>query len=155
MSRRRLSFADPPPPAREANLLPMINVVFLLLIFFLIAARLSPPEPFAVTPPEAAAQDPASGDFTLYLDAEGQLGFAGAISPGPGGDAPLIAALGEARTAFCAARDCAVSPPHLALRADAGAPVARLAALIPQLGRAGFAQVDLLTRTPAEPGAAP
>lgn len=149
---RRLQFADPPAPAREANLLPMINVVFLLLVFFLIAARLAPPEPFAVTPPEAAAQDPAAGDFALYLGPAGELGFEGALSAAAEGDAPVLAALEAARAGYCAAQDCAARPPHLLLRADAGAPVARLAALLPQLGAAGFAQVDLVTREGAGAG---
>lgn len=147
----RFDFSEAPARPRETSLLPMINVVFLLLVFFLISAELAPPEPFAVTPPEATAQEETAGDFTLYLDAGGQLGFEAAVSAEAESDGALLAQLAAARTGYCAAQDCAARPPRLMLRADAAAPVARLAALLPVLGGAGFAQVDLVTR-PAEPG---
>lgn len=148
---------EPPRRGFEANLLPMINVVFLLLIFFLISARLAPPEPFAVTPPEAREGAPAAAEFTLYLGADGALGFREALSAPAmpaqeaAADAPVLAALAAARTAYCAKADCAAAPPPLALRADQGAPVARLARLMRALGAAGFERVDLVTT----PGAAP
>ncbi|WP_322867174.1 biopolymer transporter ExbD [Aquicoccus sp. G2-2] len=44
---------DIPRPVRRPRgeaILPMINVVFLLLIFFLMTAELAPPEPVAVAP---------------------------------------------------------------------------------------------------------
>ena len=142
----RMDFSTPERRARETSLLPMINVVFLLLVFFLIAAKLAPPEPFAVTPPEAAAQEETAGDFTLYLGADGRLGFDGTESAEASGDAALLAQLNGARADYCARVDCAAQPPRLMLRADAEAPVARLAALLPALGTVGFAQVDLVTR---------
>ena len=46
-----------PPGARprrpRESAVPMINIVFLLLIFFLMTATIAPPAPFAVTPPAA------------------------------------------------------------------------------------------------------
>lgn len=137
-----------PPPRRrptQENLLPMINVVFLLLIFFLIAARMTPPAPFAVTPPSAGATGAeAEGDFTLYIAADGQLGYVDAL-----GDAALPA-LVAARTAYCAAAVCDTAPPSLTLRADAALPAARLASLLPDLGALGFAGVELVTTGGAE-----
>ncbi|WP_102224435.1 ExbD/TolR family protein [Acidimangrovimonas sediminis] len=138
---------DPPRGPSDGNLLPMINVVFLLLIFFLISAELAPPEPFPVTPPEARPQDARQGDFALYLGADGALGFEGATSPGADGDPTVLAALKAAHDTFCDAHDCAAAPPQLFLRADAGAPVDRLAALLPELGGAGFPQADLVIRS--------
>ena len=137
---------DLSPPKRrgsDANLLPMINVVFLLLIFFLITAKLAPPEPFAVTPPEAQAGAEASAELTLHLDAAGRLGFRELTSDDAGTDAPLLAALAAERGPGCAGADCAEAP-RLLLRADAAAPVARLAALLPALAMAGFAGVELI-----------
>ncbi len=140
-----MDFSDPPRKAPAENLLPMINVVFLLLIFFLISAQLTAPEPFPVTPPEAeaAAEAEAAGDFTLYLDAGGEVGYRDAT----GLDAAL-AALAAARARHCAARDCEAAPPTLALRADGAVPAARLAGLLPALGQLGFARVDLVTVLP-------
>ena len=151
---------DIPPPetprsAADSNLLPMINVVFLLLIFFLISARLTPPDPFPVTPPQANMQDIRQGDVALYLGADGALGFRDAISADPAGDGAVLAALKAAHDAFCADRDCAVAPPHLFLHADAGAPVDRLAALLPQLAAAGFGQANLVIRSTPSTGPAP
>lgn len=140
-----LDFTPPERPRRDGNLLPMINLVFLLLIFFLISAQLSPPEPVAVTPPQSAPQDEAVGEIILYLAMDGTLAFGETLSPGADLDGAILAALSAEREALCALRDCEALPPRLTLRADAGAPVARLVALLPKLGGAGFAQVDLVT----------
>ncbi|MFN3280067.1 MAG: ExbD/TolR family protein, partial [Tabrizicola sp.] len=47
-----MDFSEPQRRTKNLTLLPMINVVFLLLIFFLIGARLRPAEPFLTEPPE-------------------------------------------------------------------------------------------------------
>ncbi|MDP2062520.1 MAG: biopolymer transporter ExbD [Phaeovulum sp.] len=134
-----MNFSTPLRRRPAENLLPMINVVFLLLIFFLIAAKLAPPEPFAVALPEALAEGTAEADFTLHLATDGRLGFAGAEG------AAALQALAAARAAYCAGADCTDAPPRLALRADAGAPAAALAALLPALAGAGFGKVTLVT----------
>lgn len=136
-----MDFRDPPRRAPEASLLPMINVVFLLLIFFLISARMTPPAPFAVTPPDVVAAQEAQGLFTLYLDAEGRAGYRDAS-----GEAALPA-LVAARDAHCAQADCALTPPRLALRADAASPAAVVAALVRRLGAQGFADLELVVLT--------
>jgi biopolymer transport protein ExbD len=144
-----------PSPRRrglEGNLLPMINVVFLLLIFFLISAKLAPPEPFPVMPPEARPQDEAMADFTLYLGADGAVGFLDRLSAGAATDAAIINALGAERAAYCDHADCTAMPPRLLLRADAAAPATRLAALLPALAQAGFTAADLVIRTKADAG---
>ncbi|TGD62654.1 biopolymer transporter ExbD [Tabrizicola sp. WMC-M-20] len=132
-------------PRRRPNLTPMINVVFLLLIFFLISARLTPPEPFAVTPPEAQAEAEAQGDFTLFISAKGQLGCRDLL------DDPALAAFEAARTGHCAVTDCATDPTRLTLRADTALPAARLAQILPRLVPLGFAQIELV----AQPGSMP
>ncbi|MBL4543543.1 MAG: biopolymer transporter ExbD, partial [Rhodobacteraceae bacterium] len=53
-----MRLAAPRPTRPREPVVPMINVVFLLLIFFLMAAVIAPPEPFGVTLPRAAADDP-------------------------------------------------------------------------------------------------
>lgn len=135
-----MDFSPPPRRAAQDSLLPMINVVFLLLVFFLISARMTPPEPFPVTPPEAQAQEEAQGLFTLHIAADGLVGYREAT-----GEAALEA-LAAARAAHCAALDCAVEPPRLLLRADAGLPAVALARLMPRLGALGFDRVDLLAQ---------
>jgi biopolymer transport protein ExbD len=127
-----MQFSEPPRKTPSENLLPMINVVFLLLIFFLIAATLAPPEPFAVTPPTAASGGEPGEGAVLYLGPDGALGFEGAR------DAAVWPALSAWR-AGCGA-DC----PTLRLRADAGAKAADLAALMAQLAEQGFARAALV-----------
>lgn len=138
-----MDFSDPPRKAPAENLLPMINVVFLLLVFFLISAQLTPPEPFPVTPPEAETEAEAEGVFTLHLDAEGEVGYRDAI-----GQELALAALTAARDEHCGLEDCEAAPPALLLRADGAVPAARLAELMPALGQLGFARVDLVTALP-------
>lgn len=61
--------------ATPENIVPMINVVFLLLIFFLMTAAIAPPDPVAVTPPVAGADGEVPRDGRLYLAADGTLAF--------------------------------------------------------------------------------
>ncbi|TMV87720.1 biopolymer transporter ExbD [Thioclava sp. BHET1] len=152
-----MDFTEPPRTARASNLLPMINVVFLLLIFFLISAKLTPPEPFPVSPPQAAERDQSDGEFSLYVGGTGALGFRDVVAEKPdaatsdtetgtAGEARVLAALKAAREAWCATQDCAATPPTLVLHADAKLPVPTLARLVRRLGGLGFAKVALRTQ---------
>ena len=54
--------------------LPLINVVFLLLIFFMVAGQLAPGLPANVTPPESAAASASSDEpIRLVVDRHGKL----------------------------------------------------------------------------------
>ncbi len=133
-----------PAPAKRAlpdSLLPMIDVVLFLIVFFMIASEFADTEPFAVAVPEAAAEA-ARGEFTLYLSAAGQWGFVGpegAVVTGEG----AWAALEAARGALCAVKDCGAEPAVLLVKADLAAPAALLAKMLPQAQ--GFGEVRLLT----------
>lgn len=73
MSRLSLQSDSPRRPEVE-SVLPLINVVFLLLIFFMVAGRLAPGLPADVLPPEsAAATDTSDEPIRLVVDADGQL----------------------------------------------------------------------------------
>jgi biopolymer transport protein ExbD len=135
-----MNFSSSLPKRKEENLLPMINVVFLLLIFFLISAKMTPPEPFVVTPPSAQTEAEAEGTFTLYLAADGRVGFHDAE-----GEAALQM-LGAAQAEYCGLADCEAAKPRLTLRADTALPAAQLAALLPQIATLGFAQIELVAQ---------
>ena len=60
------------PRDRRENIVPMINVSFLLLVFFLLTAAIAPPPPIEITPPEAIG-DPMSDGIDVYLTASGSL----------------------------------------------------------------------------------
>jgi biopolymer transport protein ExbD len=60
-------------PTQE-NIVPMINVVFLLLIFFMLAGTVAPRPPVAIAP--VMATEPGQADLppgALYVSAAGQL----------------------------------------------------------------------------------
>lgn len=125
----------PAPPRRAPadSILPMINVVFLLLVFFLITSELRPPDPVAVTPPQAAGEAaPETVPVRLFLDASGRL---------HGADGPGDAAL--ARLAAASA-----PPPRVTLRADARTPAPVLARTLRQIADLGITRMDLVVRAP-------
>lgn len=111
---------------RRESIVPMINVVFLLLIFLMLTAEMAPAPPLEISPPEAAAPAERPGEWVLHLGADGTL------------------ALGTRRgeAALAAVPAGAV----VQLRADAHLPAAELAALLPRLGHA--AEVRLVTVAP-------
>lgn len=131
------------PVQRAENITPMINVVFLLLIFFLMTAQIAPPAPFDVVPPTAPLDHPAEGTFTLHLDANGQVGFEDAL-----GETPALAALEQAYTRACADRGCfgSAAQPVVILRADAKADAALLPALLRKLAARRITNIQLATR---------
>jgi biopolymer transport protein ExbD len=124
-----MQFSAPRRRRPAEPIVPMINVVFLLLIFFLMSAQIAPPAPFEVTLPDAAGGDRAAPADTLHMDAEGRLAFNEAR-----GDAVLDA---------LAARAAADAP--LQIRADARLEARALARLLPQLAARGIAEVEILT----------
>lgn len=64
--------------AGERNIVPMINVVFLLLIFFLLAGTLTQRPPFELDPVATTLQPPGEApEGGLYVSATGQMFFQG------------------------------------------------------------------------------
>ncbi len=138
-----MRFSTPPRRHPPESIVPMINVVFLLLIFFLMTAQIAPPDPIEVQPPMVTQPaGMAEGEFTLYLGADGTLAFRDAT-----GEEAAIAALKAAKEEYCALGGCSdtVPPPPVILRAGAELPGATLARLMPRLAQAGFAEIQLVT----------
>ena len=120
-------------PAEAA--VPMINVVFLLLIFFLISAQLVPPDPVPLQLPNAEATAEAARDSaTLVLDGGGTLYL--------GGEAVDLSRLADR----IGGRD--PDGPDLTIRADAGAQAGRLAEVLSALGQAGVSRAQILVVRP-------
>ncbi|SHE93566.1 outer membrane transport energization protein ExbD [Loktanella atrilutea] len=125
-----MTFDMPPRRTPPESIVPMINVVFLLLIFFLMTAQITPPEPVEVTPPVATMDDPSDGDLTLFISADGTPAYDTAQ-----GDAALAALF-------------AAQPAALTIKADAAVPASTVAALLPRLAAAGFDAITLVTAAP-------
>ncbi|MBV1897446.1 MAG: biopolymer transporter ExbD [Rhodobacteraceae bacterium] len=123
-----MDFTDPPRRPRTESIVPMINVVFLLLIFFLMTSHLVPPEPFEVTLPEARSDTDPDTDPVLHLHKTGRLSFE--QSEGYAAIAQVAQTAGASAT--------------ILLRADAGLEASVLARVLRQLADAGLAKVDLI-----------
>ena len=59
--------------ASDDNLIPLINIVFLLLIFFMVAGQMQRPMAADIRLPDIDSQQPAQGDIQLELTADGGL----------------------------------------------------------------------------------
>ncbi len=57
-------------PASDDNLIPLINIVFLLLIFFMVAGQMQRPMAADIRLPDIDSQQPAQGDIQLELTAD-------------------------------------------------------------------------------------
>ncbi|WP_319022256.1 ExbD/TolR family protein [Pseudooceanicola spongiae] len=124
-----MNFSDPPRRPRGESIVPMINVVFLLLIFFLMTSRLTPPEPFPIQPPSAAEGAEADDTTTLYLSTEGEAGLRDLRGP-----AAIEAFAAENRG----------NPGIPQLRADATTEAAAVARTLRALTEAGLKNVALV-----------
>lgn len=128
-----MNFAPPRKPrmAQDRAIVPMINVVFLLLVFFLMTASLTPPPPQGITAPTAETPRIDPHPDTLYIAADGTLAYGGAM-----GDAAWAA--------------LAVDPPDgaLPILADAAYPAADLARLLLELATLGLSDIRLITVRP-------
>ena len=57
----------------DNNLIPMINVVFLLLIFFMVAGIVRISDPLPLRPPESVGDNLVFAQTVLYVAADGTL----------------------------------------------------------------------------------
>lgn len=117
----------------ESNLIPLINVVFLLLIFFMLAGRLARPDPAGLTPPESGNTETVAAGWVLLIDAAGQ--FTADDEPL---DATNLAAWVQTRL-----HDPATGP--LQVKADARLKAAQLITVLERLRAAGVEELQLLT----------
>lgn len=112
------------------NMLPLINVVFLLLIFFLLAGSFTTPEVFFVEPPTASIEQIADvRDDVILINQDGKIGYLGGI-------------IQESEL-----REHITKVEHEALKikADATTKATRVIAVIDLLQEAGIKNIELLT----------
>ncbi len=118
----------------DERILPLINVVFLLLIFFMLAGSLTAMDPFEVRPPESASDAPDEEQSLLVLvGADGRLALDGQVLE--------AAALREA----VAARLATAPDLSTRLKADASAEAVRVVEVMELLQTAGVRHLQLLT----------
>ena len=60
--------------ASDNHLIPLINVVFLMLIFFMVIGQIAPSDRFQVTAPTSRSQQPIDGNgITIFVTQNGSL----------------------------------------------------------------------------------
>ncbi len=115
-------------------LIPLINVVFLLLIFFMLAGQLEAPEVLRVKPPRSTREGQAEpAHLRLLLASDGRVALEGEMLQAE--DLPLR----------LQARVEGEQKPAITLKADAQVSAGQLRHLLHILRRAGIPQVTLLT----------
>lgn len=115
----------------EDGVIPLINIVFLLLIFFLLAGHIAPPEPVDVEPPQTSASpDEAAEPATLHIQADGALFH----------DAEPVTDLMATATAL----GTADGPRKIIIRADKDAPAELVLAVADALRKARVDETQLV-----------
>ncbi|MFC3614183.1 ExbD/TolR family protein [Lutimaribacter marinistellae] len=126
-----MDLSDPPRRQPRESIVPMINVVFLLLIFFLMTSKLAQPDPFEVSPPKAASEAEVEAEPVLYVSRDGEIAYNDLR-----GAAAIGALSGQAEDATV-----------IRLRADAQLDASKLAAILRDLSSAGLVRVELVVTT--------
>ena len=119
----------------EENVIPLINIVFLLLIFFMMAGIITRPDPFEVTPPPSVSPEEVHPDELVIL-------------LGPDGDIALNAEQTslEGLPAALSVWEGELSAIVVQIKADGAAGSGRLLDVLDALREAGADQVVLLAR---------
>lgn len=123
-----MDLSPPPRKPRIESIVPMINVVFLLLIFFLMTSQIAPPDPFEVTAPKAREGAEAEAKAVLYINSAGRLHFDGT------NDAAALSRL----------QGLSSEETTVLLRADAALEASRLAEILAELAQVDLTRVELV-----------
>lgn len=118
----------------DEPILPLINVVFLLLIFFMISSRFTEPSPFDMDPAQAtAAAKDDTGKWIIYVSAQGDIAL---------GDRQTTLEKFDQTWALTTGDDI---PDNVQIQADAASDVSLLLALLERLRKSGTKKVQLRT----------
>ncbi|WP_425405835.1 ExbD/TolR family protein [Hwanghaeella sp.] len=126
--------ADRRPRNDDDAIMPLINIVFLLLIFFMIAGKLSSADPFEISPPSSTSGiNEDTGSLTLLVGPNGETALDGTVMS----ETDLGAALAE--------RLQANPDTILRLKADGGAKAGDVIDVMEIIRDAGAGELNLLT----------
>ena len=129
-----MHFPDRRPDQSEERILPLINVVFLLLIFFMIAGSLTVTEPFEVEPPSSQSEGIHEPDsLVILMGQDGRFALNNQVLS----EAELLTQV-EARVKH-------QPQTQITLKADGQLPGNQLVRFTQELYEAGVEQLRLLT----------
>ncbi len=121
----------------DDGVMPLINVVFLLLIFFMLAGQLSSGDPFEIAPPDSVSEGaPTETPSLILVAADGRLAL-------DGEELPLERLLER----LPAAGEGGVAP-EVRVKADGRVEATLVVDLLSRLDQAGVGRVMLLTLPP-------
>jgi len=126
----------------DDRLIPLINVVFLMLIFFLLAGSIRTPDPFEIAlPVSTSEQVRPSETLVLMVGADGQMSIDAAFIEDDRPDA-----LREALAARWRDDESSTGPQlrKIEIQADQALPIARLSVILSAV--AGADEVSLITQ---------
>ena len=124
----------------DDRIMPLINIVFLLLIFFLVAGVIREVEPVHVDPPRSMVESESeAAPMTIYVSADGHLAL---------GDDVLSEDMFHAAVA-----EAIISAPEQAIRivADRNVDSTKVITVLETLRSAGASRVKLTTQMQAAP----
>lgn len=126
-------------------LIPLINIVFLMLIFFMIAGSISRSDAIKIQPPLAASDNPLDGlnqplSINVLLPAEGELHI---------NDTPTAMAAVTDHIQSLIGENSDIEAVEVLIKVDADTPVPELQELLQQIKAAGLKQVSLATQRTA------
>lgn len=129
-------FTSPTPPARtdDGSIMPLINVVFLLLIFFMLAGTLAATDPFRIEPPSSDSEWLTEAEALVVLvAADGRLAVDGeTLTP-------------DALRQAIADRMADAPTLQVRLKADGSADADRVISVMEDLREAGVERLQLMT----------
>ncbi len=134
-ARKLLDFGKATGEPEELNLIPLINVVFLLLIFFLFTSTLTTPDSFEVTLPESeTGEAQVSETVVVLIGVGGQLALNNRIVEASALTEEIAALLGAGTSRT------------LMIKADATATTAEVLAVLRYARAAGAERIALATQ---------
>lgn len=132
---------QPRRPPEDEGLIPLINVIFLVMIFFMIAGHMEAAAPFRIDPPVSHTDTrPLPEDLTLLLAADGRIAVGSEVLSLDTLD-PWLQRWKQ--SAADASRSAPL--PTVSVKADGSVQARELRSLLNALRRAGFSKVALLT----------
>ncbi len=132
----------------ENSLIPMINVVFLLLVFFMIAGTIQSLPPLLVDAPESVLENTPQSVHTLYLAADGSLAIDQERVSADNLEAALRSLLTSAQdnvSGIQLSEEGVQNTQMIAVQADATVTIAQLRSVIDKVRAAGVEELELLT----------
>lgn len=122
-------------PNEDERILPLTNVIFLLLIFFMLVGRLSSPDALTIQPPHSLSETPAqTAGLLVQINSNGHIAL--------DGDPVAAEQLQSAVQAYLSAHP---NGNTVRLKADGLVNASRVVAVMRVLKQAGVERLRLLT----------